>query len=160
MKALRSLLIWMMLAILPAQGVLAAATMPFASACAQHPASVHVAGDAPSALSPGTMHAMTGMPGAHGAYDAPMPCHPASASTPPVAHGDAAHGHGLARHTPHDHAKCGACPACCAGLALAPMPALPPHGAGPSHIAIPFRVGHVTSADLALPERPPRASLA
>jgi hypothetical protein len=158
MRAFRSLLIWMMLAILPAQGILAAAMMPLAPGCPQHPAAARVPGDAPpaTAMSQGTMGAMAGM---HGMHDAAMPCHPAaSASLPPAAHGATAHGQ--TDHTPHDHAKCGACPACCAGLALAPVPAPPPHGIQPSYIPIPFRAGHVTSADLALPERPPRASLA
>ena len=120
----------MLLASLPAQGVVAA---------------VRAAADAPLAAAMRSQ-AMTGM---HGTHASSMPCHHA-----------AAHGHGMAHHTPHDHAKCGACPACCAGLALAPMPILPSHAAGPTHIAIPFRAGHVTSADLALPERPPRTVLA
>ena len=147
MKALRSLLIWMMLAILPAQGVVAASMMPRASGCAQPATAVRVAVDAPVAAAMRS-EAMTGM---HRMHASSMPCHQAA---------NTVHNHGMAHHTPHDHAKCGACPACCAGLALAPMPILPSHAAGPTHIAIPFRADHVTSADLALPERPPRTVLA
>lgn len=55
-----------------------------------------------------------------------------------------------------DHGRCGNCPACCAGVALAsaPLPALP--AAGPAFVAIPFSAGHLPSVDPTLPERPPR----
>lgn len=152
MRAFRSLLIWMMLAMLPGQGVLAAAMLPLVPGCA--PSHAQAAGMQAAAPMDAT-HAM------HPADGMAMPCHHAApAAALPATHDGASHLHGASIHCPDGHAKCGACQACCAALALAPMPALPPHGAGASHIVVPFRAGHVTSADLALPERPPRPSLA
>lgn len=55
----------------------------------------------------------------------------------------------------HDGHHAGTCGCCCIGSA--PAPALPQLAAAPpDFIAIPFRAGHVTSADPALPDRPPR----
>ncbi|WP_322404124.1 DUF2946 family protein [Massilia luteola] len=58
----------------------------------------------------------------------------------------------------HDHHR-GTCPGCCIAVALVPAPLVPPAFAPPS-VAIPFRAGHVASVDPALPERPPRPSIA
>lgn len=80
-----------------------------------------------------------------------------------AAHGDHCGGtvqQGHLEQTGHHDGKAGACADCCAGAAMAPavLPALvlaPPH-----FISIPFRAGHVPSVDPALPERPPRTTLA
>lgn len=70
----------------------------------------------------------------------------------------ALHDHGAGHG--HDHRHCVNCPACSAGMALAPAPATAPPAGGPAFIAIPFRAGHLPSVDPALPERPPRHRLA
>lgn len=79
------------------------------------------------------------------------PCARHAAAIPHAA-GMADHGGTAAQHS-HGGNGCGFC---CIGVALAPALVLPLALAPPDFIAIPFRAGHVTSADPALPERPPR----
>ena len=99
-----------------------------------------------------------------GAQAAAMPpCHHAQMH---VMHGQAearaACGHegGQDHHRGHARSHCANCPACCAGVALAPPPLAALPAAGPAFVAIPFRAGHLPSVDPALPERPPRVHLA
>jgi hypothetical protein len=51
------------------------------------------------------------------------------------------------------------CGDCCYVVALVPVPLVPPASAPPS-LAIPFRPGHLPSADPGLLERPPRPLVA
>ena len=59
--------------------------------------------------------------------------------------------------SPHHHAKCGTCAACCTGASITgalPAPLVPAIAASSP---IPFEGAIIASVDLALPERPPRA---
>jgi hypothetical protein len=95
----------------------------------------------PSVSAPAAVTAQRAMPAAHH-------CHDVSA----VHAGKAAGGD-------HRDKRNGACPGCCIVVALMSTPLVPPAFAPPS-FAIPFRAGHVASADPVLPERPPRRRVA
>lgn len=82
-------------------------------------------------------------PVAHHCHDMPAVHAGTTATTAKAAAGD--------HHAKHH----GACPGCCIAVALTSAPLVPPAFAPPS-FAIPFRAGHVASADPVLPERPPR----
>lgn len=128
--ALRTLFVWLLLLALPVQGMAAARMLPCVDG-----ADAQVA--APHAHQHAHAHAHAAMLRAMGHADA--------ASTSACDHaGKQARGHG------------GACAACCIGVAPAPTPHLALAFGPPDFIAIPFRAGHITSVDPALPERPPR----
>jgi hypothetical protein len=155
----RILLAWLLLLALPFQGLASAAMLPCVAGV---PMPVHATA-AVAAM------AMDGGARDHGAMQA------ATAAQARDGHCDAApdvghHGGDCgASHDGHHGGKAGgvkakscaaSCAACCVGAAMAPaMPAV--LALTPSHfISIPFRAGHVPSVDLALPERPPRTTLA
>jgi hypothetical protein len=144
---LGTLLLWLTLLALP--GLAAAAAQP----CA-----LHGHGAAAAAATAPAMR----MP-----MQKPMPMPPAEtnvqrAAPPGACHdGTALHANaGSATQGAHQHARCSACAACCAGVAPAPAvtPALGAPGA--AYVAVPFRPSHLSSVDTLPLERPPRSAFA
>lgn len=140
---LKTLIVWLMLVAIPFQGLASAsmltcAPMQPAPSTAMTPA--HCAdmaamqADAPHAMAGHDMADMVSM-----ATDAPA-------------------GHASPDH--HAPGKCSTCASCSFGAAMAPSVAVAHVPAEmPDMADFQFDVGHVTAVDLALPERPPKASL-
>lgn len=141
---LRTLIVWLVLLAVPFQG--------FASAAMLGCASGH---DMPAHAMPAPAVIETG-PAMHGAEHAHHGAHAGAAHT--LAAPEAAGGTHQMDH--HGSAKCGACSACSIGAAMAPAPALALPVHAPPALSVPFAPGHVPAVDLALPERPPRPTLA
>jgi hypothetical protein len=59
----------------------------------------------------------------------------------------------------HDGGKCNSCAACCFGAAMGPSDSVRLPVETQQFTAVPFDTGFVPAVDLALPERPPQASL-
>jgi hypothetical protein len=126
---LKVLIVWMTLLAVPLQGF-ASATMSF---CAPPAAAAR-----------------------HGHDHASM----ADASGPAAHAGHAGPEMQAGHHPPahHHSGKCAACATCGSCVSMAPsFPALLPASASPSSIYVSFDQRILPSADLALPERPPRA---
>jgi hypothetical protein len=87
----------------------------------------------------------------------------ASTAGSPEAHAHAGHARPAMQtdhHAPahHHSGKCASCATCGSCVSMAPsFPALLPASASPSSIYVSFDQRILPSADLALPERPPRA---
>ena len=136
-RLLKTLLLWLLLAALPVQGM-AAATM---AACG----STSHAGSAPTSFAGHHQHeAATAMSTRSVAHD-----HTASDTSPYKAH-----------HVKHDASVCGACANCCPGaLALSPAPiSIPQRATTITPPAYPFPL--VTSFIPPAPERPPKRLVA
>jgi hypothetical protein len=130
---LKSLIVWLMLVAIPFQGFASASMITCAP---MQPA-------APAAMTHEHCATMAAMH--HGAP------HHAMAS-------DAAPDHSSSHH--HTGAKCSTCASCCVGAAMAPSAPVARVPADAPDIAdFQFDAGHVATVDLALPERPPKASL-
>ena len=140
---LRTVIVWLVLLAVPFQGFAAAAMLGCAGGHLPAPVVTTVATPAADLHAQHAMHAMHAMD--DGASHAAATAH------------DGGDGHGMQHH---GSAKCGACAACSIGAAMAPAPALALAVHAPPLLAVPFAAGHVPSVDLALPERPPRLSLA
>jgi len=136
-KLVRLMLVWLMLLAIPFQGIASAAMLSCAHDAAHDAAQVH----APAA---------DAAPAGHCHDNAPQ-------ATPSMHHADA----GSHDASSHDHdGRCSACAACCMGAAIAPLPAIAaaPPAAMLLHVASASQ--RLPAVDLALPERPPRPSLA
>jgi hypothetical protein len=79
------------------------------------------------------------------------PCHDMAAAGAV----DDDHRHGQHKQDKEQKQHRSVCGDCCIVVALVPVPLVPPVCAPPS-FAIPFRAGHLASADPSLLERPPR----
>ena len=95
------------------------------------------------------------------AVAAMAPGHCAEMAT--MQHDGAVHDSSVERPAPHHHGggKCGTCASCCFGAVMAPpVPTLDMPGAAPASTPYHRTDGPVARVDLALPERPPKTSLA
>lgn len=103
---------------------------------------------------------------AHPCDSIPAPAAQAHQAMLPVQHDHASMHHAMAsdgagHHADHgDAAKCGCCPACVGGPALAPASLAAVGLQVVPSVAIPFDPGHLPSFRPSLPERPPRTLLA
>lgn len=140
----KSLIVWFLLLAVPFQGF-ASATMLFCAPM-QSPATVAFANVA--AAPPHDHQAMLAMQAAGGDH------HHAQAAQPT---GDDAAGASSSGH--HDGGKCNTCAACCFGASMAPSASLRLPVETQRFAAAPFDTGFVPVVELALPERPPQASL-
>lgn len=131
---LRTLIVWLVLLALPFQGFAAAAVQPCDGIAV-----------------PGAAPAIHSMAGAGMQHDHASMHHHASMQH---ASQDAHH------HASHAAAKCGCCPACVAGPALAPAALAHVALQSVPSAAIPFDAGRLPSIHPSLPERPPRTVLA
>lgn len=132
-KLVRLMLVWLMLLAIPFQGIASAAMLSCAHDAMGTPA--HTAGTA----SAGHCH-----------DDAPQ-------ATAAMHHADT----GSHDASGHDHdGRCSACAACCMGAAIAPLPAIAAAPPAPALLHAASANHHLPAVDLALPERPPRLSLA
>lgn len=145
----KSLIVWVLLLAVPFQGF-ASATMlfcaPMQSAALLKPAMAV----APAGMAMHDHQAMLTMQLAAGDEQAQP--------------GDGAHMSHLAPthhagHDGHHDGKCNACAACCFGAAMPPPAAVPVPVDTQQFAAAPFTTGFVPVVELALPERPPQASL-
>lgn len=146
---LRTLIVWLVLLAVPFQGFASAAMLGCASG---HVVPAHVV---PPHTVPAPAVPDSG-PVMHDGGHAHHGAHAGAAHT--VAAPDAADGPHQMDH--HGSAKCGACSACSIGAAMAPAPALALPVHAPPALTVPFAPGHMPAVDLALPERPPRPTLA
>lgn len=147
----RALIVWLLMLALPYQASAAAAALPCETAAApalSAPAHDH--------------HAMMMMAAANGDHHEAMMMMAAANGHQHQAMMSSSHdGHAQPEHAAHHSgAKCGSCPACWAGPAMAhaflAAVFLPPAAS----VLIPFDAGHVPTVHLSLPERPPRQLLA
>lgn len=134
-KLVRLMLVWLMLLAIPFQGIASAAMLSCVHDAPGAPS--HTAGAVPASASAGHCH------------DA------APQATPAMHHADAA------SHDGHDHdSRCSACAVCCMGAAIAPLPAVAGAPAAAALLHVATANHRLPAVDLALPERPPRPSLA
>lgn len=141
----KSLIVWFLLLAVPFQGF-ASATMLF---CAPMPSSDLVASAAAAPFQHHDHEAMLASQQAE--HD-----HQISAD-----HATAPHGvdhTSMASH--HDGSKCNSCAACCFGASIPPSASVRIAFDAQHFAAVPFDTGFVPAVELALPERPPKASLA
>ena len=141
---LKSLIVWFLLLAVPFQGF-ASATMLF---CAPLPARDPVAA---VVTAPSQHHDHAAMLASQHAVDGPT----LSAEHAATPHG-ATHP-STASH--HDGSKCNSCAACCFGASMPPSASVRIAVIAQQYAAVPFDTSAVPAVELALPERPPQASL-
>jgi hypothetical protein len=140
----KSLIVWFLLLAVPFQGF-ASATMLFCAPL-ESPASVTMSGSTPA---PDHDHAVM-LTGEHAQHD-----HHAQSDHALEQHDS--HDASPANH--HDGGKCNSCAACCFGASMGPSDSVRLPVETQQFTAVPFDTGFVPAVDLALPERPPQASL-
>ncbi|MDB5933799.1 MAG: hypothetical protein JWQ01_1143 [Massilia sp.] len=140
----KSLIVWFLLLAVPFQGF-ASATMLFCAPMQSHSPVAHT--DAASS----EHHDHDAMlAGQHADHDHNI-------SGDHEASPDDADHTSMASH--HDGSKCNSCAACCFGASMPPSGSVRPAIDSQRFSAIPFDTGFVPAVELALPERPPQASL-
>lgn len=142
----KSLLVWFMLLAVPLQGFASATTLlcaPPGTASGTHELLLRTGAPA---------HDHQAMLLARHADD----MHAAGADMTSAGHSETS---GKASSSHDAGGNCNACSACCVGAAMAPSPAMRVPVEAQQFTVIPFDSGVAPAVDLALPERPPQASL-